>query len=92
MAMRREVINKYTIPFVMGIVWLVCFSETMIVIAQSNSTNPDRRNIIVTWSEANDTKSIDNTPVISVSREDFNKIFEQLLRESVDGTTSSYRW
>lgn len=82
-----QLLDKYTIPFVMVIVGLVCTSETIVVIAQSNSTNSGKRNIIVTWLEPNGTKSSDNTLVIS--SEDFRKIFEQLLRQSIDGYTIS---
>ena len=56
-------------------------NENIVVTAQNNSTNLDKRNIVVTWLETNDTKTID-TPVISVSNEDFWKMFEPLLKQS----------
>jgi hypothetical protein len=57
-------------------------------ISQSNSTNLDKRNIVVTWLETNDTKTSD-TPMISISGEDFWKIFVPLLEQSINGTMSS---
>ena len=75
----------------------IMISETMVVIAPVNgnishnntialnSTNSDRRNIIVTWL---DTKTID-TPVISVSNEDFWEVFGSLLKPSINGSISS---
>ena len=56
-------------------------NENIVVTAQTNSTNLDKRNIVVTWLETNDTKTID-TLVISVSNEDFWKMFESLLKQS----------
>ena len=57
-------------------------------ISQSNSTNSDKQKIIVTWLETNDTKTSD-TQMISISGEDFWKTFEPLLKQSINGTTSS---
>ena len=57
-------------------------------ISQSNSINSDKQKIIVTWLETNDTKTSD-TPMISISDADFWKIFEPLLEQSINGTTSS---
>ena len=57
-------------------------------ISQSNSTNSDKQKIIVTWLETNDTKTSD-TQMISISGEDFWKIFVPLLEQSINGTTSS---
>ena len=54
----------------------------------SNSTYLDKQKIIVTWLETNDTKTSD-TPVISVSDEDFWMVFEPLLEQSINGSTSS---
>ena len=58
-------------------------------ISQSNSTNMDKQNIIVTWLEINDTKSSD-TPVISVSGQDFWMVFGPLLEQSINASTSSF--
>ena len=63
--------------------------ETIFVTAQSNSTNSDRRNIIVTWLEANDTKT-SATPTISVSSEDFWMVFAPLIERTINGSTSSF--
>ena len=51
----------------------------------TDQTNSDKQKIIVTWLETNDTKTSD-TPVISVSSEDFWNIFEPLLKLSVNGS------
>jgi hypothetical protein len=60
--------NKYNIAFVcMVIVGLVCISEAAVLIAQSDSANSERRNIIVTWLDSNDTS---DAPV-SISQEEF---------------------
>ena len=57
-------------------------------ISQSNSTNLDKHNIVMIWLETNDTKTSD-TPVISVSGEDFRKTFGPLLEQSINASTSS---
>jgi hypothetical protein len=76
--------GKYTIIFI--VVALIGFAvdETLFVTAQSNSTNSDKQKIIVTWLESNDTETSD-TPVISVSGEDFWKTFGPLLKQSING-------
>ena len=48
---------------------------------QTNSTKSDKPKIIVAWLEANNTKT-DTVPVISISGEDFWKIFGPLLEQS----------
>jgi hypothetical protein len=57
-------------------------SETIVATAQDStnqshrsSANSDKQTILVTWLETNNTKT-GSTPVISVSSEDFWKIFE----------------
>jgi hypothetical protein len=47
----------------------------------TNSTKSDKPKIIVTWVEANKTKT-DTVPVISISGEDFWKISGPLLEQS----------
>jgi len=47
----------------------------------TNSTKSDKPKIIVPWLEANKTKT-DTVPVISISGEDFWKIFGPLLEQS----------
>jgi hypothetical protein len=71
--------NKRTILTAVVIMIFIA-SETMIVMAQeqSNSTNLDKQKIIVTWLETNDTMTSDS-PVISVSGENFWMVFEPLL-------------
>ena len=89
----RLVINK-NILAVLIVMFGVMINETIVVTAQekqmntSNSTYLDKPNIIVTWIETNDTKTSD-TPVISVSYEDFWMVFEPLLKQSINGSTSS---
>lgn len=64
-------------------------SETMIVMVtaqekltnQINSTNSDKQKITVTWLEDNKTKT-DTVPAISISGEDFWKIFKPILEQS----------
>ena len=72
-------------------------SETLVVIAQPNgnisrnnttalnSTDSDGKNIIVTWLESNKTNA-NSTPTISVSNEDFWKIFGPLFELSTNTT------
>jgi hypothetical protein len=73
-------------------------SETITAIAQPsgnsshnnttalNSTDSDGKNIIVTWLQSNKTNA-NSTPTISVSNEDFWKIFGPLF-ELTTNTTS----
>ncbi len=58
-------------------------------ISQNNSTNIDKQNIIVTWLETNKTKT-SSVPMIMVSDQDFWKFFGPLLKQSINGTTSSF--
>ena len=69
--------GKYSIIFIVVVIISFAVNENIVVTAQSNSTNSDKQKIIVTWLETNDTKT--DTPVISVSEEDFWKIFEPML-------------
>jgi len=73
--------SKQIIIFMVVAIIGFAVNENIVVTAQTNSTNLDKRNIVVTWLETNDTKTID-TPVISVSNEDFWKMFEPLLKQS----------
>ena len=54
--------------------------------SQNNSIIVGKQKIIVTWLETNDTKTSD-TPMIGVSGEDFWMVFEQLLKQSINGST-----
>jgi FtsZ-interacting cell division protein ZipA len=56
-------------------------------INQTNSTQSERQKIIVTWLETNDTKTSSDTPVISINNEDFWKIFELLVNQSMNGSS-----
>jgi len=72
-------------------------SETLVAIAKQNgnsnhnnttalnSTDSDGKNIIVTWLESNKTNA-NSTPTISVSNEDFWKIFGPLFELSTNTT------
>jgi len=72
-------------------------SETLVVIAQLNgnisrnnttalnSTDSDGKNIVVTWLQSNKTNA-NSTPTISVSNEDFWKIFGPLFELSTNTT------
>ena len=81
--------SKYTIIFI--VVAIIGFAGygTLFVTAQGNSTNLDKQKIIVTWLETNDTKTSD-TPAISISSEDFWKIFEPLLELSTNETINKF--
>jgi hypothetical protein len=89
----RLVITKSILAALMVIIG-VMINETLVVTAQekqvnaSNSTNLEKPNLIVTWIETNDTKTSDSH-VISVSGEDFWKVFEPLLKQSTNGSISS---
>ena len=72
------IMNKLLIALIVVVIGLM-ISETIVVTAQSNSTKMDKQKIVVTG----------GVPVISVSREDFWKIFEPLLKRSTNGSTSS---
>ena len=56
-------------------------------INQTNITQSERQKIIVTWLETNDTKTSSDTPVISINSKDFWKIFELLVRQSMNGSS-----
>ena len=56
-------------------------------INQTNSTQSERQKIIVTWLETNDTKTSSDTPVISINSKDFWKIFESLVKQSMNGSS-----
>ena len=72
-------------------------SETLVAIAQPsgnsshnnttalNSTDSDGKNIVVTWLQSNETNA-NSTPTISVSNEDFWKIFGPLFELSTNTT------
>ena len=72
-------------------------SETLVAIAQPsgnsshnnttalNSTDSDGKNIVVTWLQSNETNTI-SAPTISVSNEDFWKIFGPLFELSTNTT------
>ena len=68
-----------TIGFVISGIANATAQESFI---QSNSTNMDKQNIIVTWLEANKTKA-SSVPMIM-------EIFGPLLKQSINGTTSSF--
>jgi len=76
--------NKQIIIFIAVAIIGFAVNENIVVTAQSNSTNLGKQKIVVTWLETNDTKTID-TPVISVSEDDFWKTFEPLLKQSING-------
>ncbi len=79
--------NKHIIILIAVAVIGFAVNETIVVTAQSNSTNSDKQKIIVTWLEPNDTKTSD-APVISVSDEDFWKTFGPLLKQSTNVSTA----
>ena len=58
-------------------------------ISQSNSTNMDKQNIIVSWLETNNTKT-SGAPVIMVTDQDFWMVFGPLLEQSINTSTSPF--
>jgi uncharacterized alpha/beta hydrolase family protein len=58
-------------------------------ISQSNSTNMDKQNIIVSWLETNNTKT-SGAPVILVTDQDFWMVFGPLLEQSINTSTSPF--
>ena len=58
-------------------------------ISQSNSTNMDKQNIIVSWLETNNTKT-SGAPVIMVTDQDFWMVFGPLLEQSINTYTSPF--
>jgi hypothetical protein len=76
-------------------------SDTMVAIAQPNgnisrnnttvlnSTDSDGKNIVVTWLESNKT-NVNSAPMISISNEDFWKIFGPLFELSTNKTSSTF--
>jgi hypothetical protein len=80
--------GKYTIILIVVAMVGFAVNENIVATAQSNSTNSDKQKIIVTLLETNDTKT--DTPVISVSDEDFRKIFEPLLELSTNETINKF--
>lgn len=81
--------SKHIIIFIAVAIIGFAVNENIVVTAQTNSTNSDKQKIIVTWLETNDTKTSD-TPMISVSGEDFWKIFEPLLELSTNETINKF--
>jgi hypothetical protein len=80
--------SKHIIVFIAVAIIGFAVNETILAAAQSNSTNLDKRNIVVTLLETNDTKPID-APMISISDDDFWMVFEPLLEQSINRSTDS---
>jgi hypothetical protein len=80
--------SKHIIVFIAVAIIGFAVNETILAAAQSNSTNLDKRNIVVTWLETNDTKPID-APMINISDDDFWMVFEPLLEQSINRSTDS---
>jgi hypothetical protein len=77
--------NKYNITFVCTVVvGLVCIGEVAVVIAQSDSANSERRDIIVKWLDRNDTS---NALPVSISHEEFWAVFNSFLTQSINEST-----
>jgi hypothetical protein len=89
--------DKPIITLVVAIMTGFTMGDNMITMAQPNdninrtnitvlnSTDSDGKNIVVTWLETNKTNTI-STPTISVSNEDFWKIFGPLFELSTNTT------
>ena len=88
--------DKPIITLVVTIMTGFTMSDTMITMAQPNDNisrnntkaldlDSDGKNIVVTWLEKNETNTI-SAPTISVSNEDFWKIFGPLFELSTNTT------
>jgi len=85
------------IILVIAVMVVFIISETLVAIAKQNgnsshnntaalnSTDSDGKNIVVIWLESNKTNA-NSTPTISVSNEDFWKIFGPLFELSTNMT------
>jgi hypothetical protein len=83
--------SKYAVMFTVVIIGIMGVSETITVIAQdyinqTNSTKLDKQKIIVTWLELN--KTAGDSPIISISSEEFWKIFGPLVEQSGNKTAN----
>jgi len=82
--LQTQILYRHIIPIALAIIGFIV-NESMVATAQdnnpTNSTKSDKPKIIVAWLEANKTKT-DTVPVISISGEDFWKIFGPLLEQS----------
>jgi hypothetical protein len=93
--------NKLIITLVVTIMIGFMMSDTMVTIAQLNgnishnnttalnSTGSDGKNIVVIWLESNKT-NVNSAPMISISNEDFWKIFGPLFELSTIKTSSTF--
>jgi hypothetical protein len=79
--------GKYTIIFIVVVIIGFAVNGNIVVTAQSNSTNSDKQKIFVMWLGTNNTKT--DTPVISVSDEDFWAVFGTLLKPSINGSVDA---
>jgi len=82
---------------VIAVIVVFIISETLVAIAQPsgnsshnnttalNSTDSDGKNIVVTWLQSNEANTI-SAPTISVSNEDFWKIFGPLFELTTNMT------
>jgi hypothetical protein len=80
--------NKLVVTLILAmIITILGFLMNGIVNAtsQNSSTVVDKQKFMVTWLETNDTMTSDS-PVISVSDEDFWMVFEPLLEQSINGS------
>ena len=92
--------NKQFLALIIAVVLGSTISETMFAIAESNgnisqnnttalnSTNSGGMKLVITWMESNKTNA-DSAPVISISNEDFWKIFGPLLELSTNKTSGT---
>jgi len=82
--LKTQIRYRHIIAIALAIIGFIV-NESMVAPAQdnnpTNSTKSDKPKIIVTWLEANKTNT-ETVPVISISGEDFWKIFGPLLEQS----------
>ena len=93
-------VNATKIALVIAVIVGFTISETMVAIALSNGNishnnttdldlDSDSKNIVVTWLESDKT-NVNSAPMISVSNEDFWKIFGPLLEISTNETSGTF--
>ncbi len=85
--------NKLIIVLIVAMILTVIgFLLSGVVNATTHeSIGQTKQKIIVTWLETNDTKRSSSIPSISINGEDFWMVFESLLKQSINESTSSLK-
>ena len=88
---KKHAMNKLIIALIVAMILTVI---GFVLSGIANATTQEnigqnKQKIIVTWLETNDTKTGSGAPKISISSEDFWRVFEPLLKQSINESTSS---